>query len=119
MAAYAPSPKPKPDPHLTVTLTLSLTLTLTQALTRALTPALTPTLSPTPTLTQTQPVQVTMRLLAQQTLAGCPNFRGKHVSKSNVDLLSGEFGDLLKLPGDVSRALTLALTLALTPSPTS
>ena len=34
------------------------------------------------------PNQVTMRLLAQQTLAECPNFKGKHASASHEDLNS-------------------------------
>ena len=58
---------------------------------------------------------VTMKLLAQETLAECPNFKGKHVSTSSADLLAGPNVDL-KLPGEVRRALAPALALALAPS---
>ena len=56
-----------------------------------------------------------MKLLAQQTLAVCPNFSTyKHLSTSNKHILS----DVpLKLPGEVSRnTLTLSLSLILTQS---
>ena len=58
-----------------------------------------------------------MKLLAQQTLAVCPNFSTyKHLSTSNKHILS----DVpLKLPGEVlrnTRTLTLTLILILTQS---
>ena len=64
---------------------------------------------------------VTMKLLAQDVLQECPNFRGKHVDRA--DLLAGPDVQLM-LPGEVTPArgsappLPPPLPLTTTPTPT-
>ena len=63
---------------------------------------------------------VTMKLLAQDVLQECPNFRGKHVDRA--DLLAGPDVQLM-LPGEVTPARgsapPLPPPLPLTPTPTA
>ena len=59
---------------------------------------------------------MTLKLLAQETLAECPNVRGKYVSGSAANLhpdLASSSSVALKLPGEVYPWLRLGVGLGL------